>query len=307
VRVSKGVIHASRQRFALPQHERVNEITKQKTRGENMINNSFKPLHLGINADDMLGNGGVGRYVLLPGSDGRAEQIAQRLSGVTVRRHARGHHCYLGQLDDSIDVMVVSSGMGCPSMEIILHELYMLGGRRFLRVGTSGALQSFIQLGDLVNATAALRDEKTTLDYVPAEFPAVASPEMYGIISAAAKKINLAKKLHHGVVHCKSSFYAREFAAGPLAAENQKYMNLLSESGVLATEMETAALFVQSAWYNHQSRSNNIYPGVLAGAILGVVSIPPHEFLDSSQQIHVIDNLINLALQTLRELVEYNP
>ncbi|MDX1900580.1 MAG: nucleoside phosphorylase [Gammaproteobacteria bacterium] len=265
----------------------------------------FNPIHLNITADDMAGNHGRGRYVLLPGSDGRAEQIASHFQNVTVRRHARGHHCYLGQLDSSIDVMTVSSGMGCPSMEIILHELFTLGARRFLRVGTAGALQSFIQLGDLVNATASVRDEKTTYDYVPEGFPAIASPEMHAFISQAAEKINLQKKLHHGIVHCKASFYAREFGKGPYGERNEYYMALLAQSGVLATEMETSTLFVQSGLYAHQCRQVQQYlPAVMCAAILGIVAVPPHEFMRSEQQIIVVNDMIQLALETLRQLAK---
>lgn len=262
----------------------------------------FNPIHLSITADDMAGNHGRGRYVLLPGSDGRAEQIASYFQDVTVRRHARGHHCYLGKLD-GIDVMVVSSGMGCPSMEIILHELFMLGARRFLRVGTAGALQTFIQLGDLVNAIAAVRDEKTTYDYVPEGFPALASPEMHHLIVDAAEKLGLSQKCHHGIVHCKASFYAREFAEGPQSVENERYMRLLTDTGVLATEMETSTLFVQTGLYAHQCReAGQRLPAVLSGAILGIVAVPPHEFMRSEQQSTVVNDMIQLALETLRQL-----
>lgn len=265
----------------------------------------FTPLHINLSAPDLSGNGGRGRYILLPGSDGRAAQFAEHFQQVEVKRHPRGHHAYLGKLD-TLDVLAISTGMGCASAEIILHELFMLGGRRFLRVGTTGTLQpNHVKIGELINVTAAVRDESTTQDYVPAGFPALASIDMVNIIRHAAKKIQLSTPLHQGIVHCKASFYAREFGEGPLAAANQQYMDTLAQCGVLASEMETAALFVQGSVYAQRCLSEaTALPAVLTGAILGVVAcgLPPYSFADDTQQKSIITNILQLALASLREL-----
>src|SRR3990167_3178717 len=146
-----------------------------------MQQNPFTPHHINVTADDLMGNNGIGRYILLPGSDGRAKQIAQYFNHVTIKPHSRGHNLYLGTLttdSQSIDVATIASGMGCPSMEIILHELFSLGAKRFLRVGTAGSLQpNRVKMGDIIHVQASVRDEQTSSDYVPIEFPAVSSIE----------------------------------------------------------------------------------------------------------------------------------
>lgn len=264
--------------------------------------------HMNATPADLAGNNGVGRYIILPGSDGRAKEIAEQFDNVTVKQHPRGHHLYLGRLQDGdhlIDVATISSGMGCPSMEIILHELFHLGAKRFLRVGTAGSLQpKKVMLCDIVNVQATVRDESTTMDYVPHEYPAISSLEMLNSVIHAATVLHLSSRLHTGIVHCKSSLYAREFGAGPNAEMNHAYIDLLTRSGVLASEMETAALLIQSQLYNYQlSRlGNGPAHQVIAGALLGVVSVPPESFPSVSEQQTLITNLIQLALQTIKDL-----
>jgi uridine phosphorylase len=269
---------------------------------------SFVASHMQADASDLAGNNGIGRYILLPGSDGRAKDIAQHFDNLIVKSHPRGHHLYLGTLthaSDTIDVATIASGMGCPSMEIILHELFHLGGKRFLRIGTAGSLQpDLVRIGDLVNAQAAVRDEKTTADYAPVGMPAVASFEMISAIARAAKKNPSAYALHRGTVHCKSSLYAGEFGCGPNAEFNQAYLDLLTRCGVLASEMETSALFIQSQYYHHQLMQEGNGPAyrVFAGAILGVVSISDHHIASPQQEEMLKKNLIELALETVKVL-----
>jgi uridine phosphorylase len=273
-----------------------------------MFKRHFKAEHINAIEDDLIGNGDIGRYVLLPGSDGRAKNIAEHFDNLVVKQHQRAHNLYLGTLScdgKMIDVATISSGMGCPSIEIILHELFQLGAKRFLRIGTGGSLQAErIKIGDIVNAQAAVRDEDTTTHYAPLEFPAIASLEFTSSIMLAAEKIGLANKLHTGIVHCKSSLYAREFSAGPRADENNAYINLLSRTGVLATEMESSALFIQSQIYNHQllQKGNSPHHRVLAGAILAIVATPENHFDRSNKPEQAIQQGIQLALETVRTL-----
>lgn len=266
------------------------------------------PHHINAKPEDFTGNNGIGRYILLPGSEGRAKTIAEYFDDVKVNQHARGHHLYTGTLNDhgvKIDVATISSGMGCPSMEIILHELFHLGAKRFLRVGTAGSLQEkMIKIGDIVNAQASVRDESTTSDYVPLSIPAVASFEMVDAINQAAKKNSINSQVHTGIVHCKSSFYAREFYAGPMAETHQAYMQLLIDHGVLASEMETAALFIQSQLYHHQlmMKGSGADFRVLCGAILGIAALPPDTFISHEKEKVLTANIIDLALTSIKVL-----
>lgn len=270
-----------------------------------MKQDRFTPYHINATPDDLAGNNGIGRYILLPGSGGRAHQIAQHFDNQVLNAHPRGHNLYLGTIShqgQNIDVATVPSGMGCPSMEIILHELFHLGGKRFLRVGTSGSLQNNIKIGDIINVQASVRDEQTTTDYAPLAIPAIASVDMISAITLAAKQLDITNLLHTGIVHCKSSFYAREFGEGPQSESNQAYMNLLTQCGVLATEMETATLFIQSQLYNHQlhQAGNGLAFRVLCGAILAIVSEPPTRFASAPQEKDITKNLIDLSLEAIK-------
>lgn len=268
---------------------------------------TFVPHHINANADDFAGNDGIGRYLLLPGSDGRAAEIAGYFDNVEVKQHSRGHNLYKGKLTcgrKKIDVATIATGMGCPSMEIILHELFQLGAKRFLRIGTAGSIQPWVKLGDIVNAQASVRDEDTTTHYVPLEVPAVASLEYTSSILLTAEKIGLSEHLHTGIVHCKSSLYAREFGEGPRGAENKAYLDVLSKAGVLASEMETAALFIQSQIYNHQLRTEgeSTQNRVLAGAVLAIIATADLSFNHAFNSTMVINSAIKLALESVKTL-----
>ena len=272
-----------------------------------MFKTSFKPYHINATNADFAGNDGIGRYVLLPGSDGRAQEIAEHFDHVSVKHHPRNHNVYFGTLTCDgrrIDVATVSTGMGCASAEIILHELFHLGAKRFLRVGTASTLQpNFIKEGSLVNVQASVRDEGTTRHYAPLELPAIASLEFVTSILVAAEKLGMTEEVHTGIVHCKSSLYAREFAAGPRAPENQAYVNLLVQSGVLASEMETATLFIQTQLYNYQLMQQGDMPQnrVLAGAILAIIdSFDVLEEYAHNQS--AINNSTELAIECVKIL-----
>jgi uridine phosphorylase len=269
-----------------------------------MPKNSFLPNHIAVTREDMRGNGSIGRYILMPGSDGRAKEIAAYFSKTKTKTHPRGHHVYLGTLKadgQDIDVAAVSSGMGCPSAEIIVHELFNLGAKRFLRIGTAGTLQpNFVKVGDIINVQGSVRDEDTTRQYTPIEVPAVASLEYVSSCLLAAEHLKLLNSIRTGIVHCKSSLYARELAAGPRALENQAYLNLLTKSGILASEMETATLFIQSQLYNYQLMQQGEGPAfrVLAGAILAVIG----NFELSAEADIAVKHSIEIALEMVKIL-----
>ena len=273
-----------------------------------MKNSGFVPFHLNATEDDLAGNDGIGRYLLLPGSDGRAKEIAEHFENASLKPHPRGHNLYLGTLTHEgkkIDVATVATGMGCPSVEIVLHELFQLGAKRFLRIGTAGSLQpDRIDAGNLINVQASVRDEKTTTNYTPIEVPAVASLEFVSTILLTAEKLGLSDILHTGIAHCKSSLYAREFGVGPRAAENAAYLKLMTASGILASEMETAALFIQSQIYNYQLslQGHDSHHRVLAGAILAIVSTPKKSAPGTTKNNKTIENGVQLALETVKTL-----
>lgn len=162
----------------------------------------------------------------------------------------RGHTAHLGKLPiegkEPVDVLAISSGMGCASVEIILHELIVAGAKRVVRVGSCGSLVKRIKVGDVAIVTGAVRDETTTDHYAPKEVPALAHPEAVAALAEGARRAGLAGQTFRGISHSKDSLYAREFGVGPAGHRNREYMEWIARSGVMVSEMEAAALFVLS-------------------------------------------------------------
>lgn len=208
---------------------------------------NFRPSHLEVTAEDLASSQTGGRVFFLPGSPHRAERIASHFEGCRTHPSGRGHTVYTGNLSGDggvVEVGCVSTGMGCPSVGIIVTELVERGVRRLIRVGSAGGLQPEIAVGDVVIATGGVRDEGASLAFAPIEFPAVASWHTTGALGDAARELLPAGSYHFGIIHSKDSLHGREFAMGPLADENERYMRLLRALGCVGSEMESSHLFV---------------------------------------------------------------
>lgn len=263
---------------------------------------TLEPLHIEAEPDDFTGNGGKGRFLLLPGSRGRASAIADSLAERRTKTHSRGHDLHLGVLErdgQRIDVGVISTGMGCPSVDLIVTELIGLGARVLLRIGTCGSLQPQIHTGDVVVATAAVRDEGTSDAYLPKEFPALASWSMLLAVERAVERRSLRGNVHFGAVHTKDSLYAREFGFGPKAAEHAQYQRWLQQAGVCASEMECAHLFVLAQL---GARAEGREP-VRAAGLLAVIGEHDEPFQKSPRAPQAVEDMIELAYDTFVELV----
>lgn len=272
-----------------------------------MSGNGFVPHHINATADDLAGNNGIGRYVFLPGSDGRAEDISDHFDDVKVLKSKRGHNLYLGTLkteSGTIDVVSVASGMGTPSLDIIVQELFKLGARRFLRIGTAGSCQKkTIRVGDLVVAMGAVRDENTSSLYVPKEFPAIASPAFVQGAGWAAQKLGFFSRTHWGIIHCKDSLFAREFGEGPMVETNKEYMRIMEDAGVVASEMESSHLFILAALFDHEVKQLGEGPEyrVLAGTVLGIIG-DDRPFATKEEAAKTVEDAVTLGIETMKQV-----
>lgn len=272
-----------------------------------MSNEPFVPHHITATPADLAGNDGRGRIVLLPGSDGRAKEIAEHFEDVEERFSPRSHTLYTGTLqhgDCTIDVASVCSGMGTPSLDIIVQELFNLGARIFLRVGTAGSLQApRVRVGDLVIGTGAVRDEGASRNYVPLEYPSIASPELVLAGQNAARRIGFADRTSCGLVHSKDSLFAREYGVGPMAEESRRYMAILKAAGVVASEMESSHLFVLAMLFSHELAvaDGDGLQQVLAGSILGIIG-DEGPFAPAEQAKLTVADSVKLAIETVKEL-----
>ena len=157
-----------------------------------------KQMHIQIKKGD------IGRYVILPGDPGRCEKIARYFDQPRQIAHNREYTLWTGLLEGE-PVAVCSTGIGGPSAAIALEELVECGADTFIRVGTSGGIVDEVCGGDIVIATAAIRQEGTSREYLPIEFPAAADFSVVSALRDAAVQLGL---VHHiGVIQSKDSFY----------------------------------------------------------------------------------------------------
>lgn len=154
---------------------------------------------------------------------------------------SRNFLCHQGSLKQS-PVLVVSSGIGAPSTAIVVEELIDLGVTTIVRLGTCGALQPKVKVGDLVISSGCVRDEGTSRQYIESIFPAIPDYALLHelITGAAGKSI----PCHVGITHCKDAYYLERPAKQLDPARVAQRWEQWRQAGVLVTEMESSALFV---------------------------------------------------------------
>ncbi|MBR1619568.1 uridine phosphorylase [bacterium] len=193
-----------------------------------------------------LKDGEVGKYVLLPGDPKRCEKIAQFFENPVKVADSREYVTYTGYVDGE-KVSVTSTGIGGPSAAIALEELVKCGAQTFIRVGTCGGIDTNVKGGDIVIATGAIRAEGTSREYAPIEFPALANLDVVNSLVESAKKLGF--DYHTGVVQCKDSFYGQHSPQTmPVSNELLNKWEAWKRMGCLASEMESAALFIVASY-----------------------------------------------------------
>ena len=235
--------------------------------------------------------GDVGRYCILPGDPGRCEKIAAYFDDPVKVQSNREYTVYTGTLLGE-KVSVCSTGIGGPSAVIAMEELHAIGADTFIRVGTCGGIALQVQSDDVVIATGAIRHEGASREYAPIEFPAVSDYRIQEALVQAAK--NLGKSWHAGVVQCKDSFYGQHDPARmPVSYELQAKWEAWKRLGVLASEMESAALFCCAAAL-----------GVRCGSCFHVVWNQEREAAGLDQQeSHDTSAAIEVGIEALKILI----
>lgn len=199
--------------------------------------------------------GDVGRYCLLPGDPARCAMIAKYFDDAHFISQNREFTIYTGTLLGE-KISAVSTGIGGPSTAICVEELLNLGADTFIRVGTCGGININVQAGDIVIAQSAVRQDGTSLEYAPIQYPATADFAVTCALKEAAENMHAAH--HIGVVQAKDSFYGQH---DPTRMPTANYLLDLWESykklGVLASEMESSTLFIVSAL--RQARAGAVF------------------------------------------------
>ncbi|MDS0525508.1 uridine phosphorylase [Clostridium sp. SHJSY1] len=239
-----------------------------------------------------VGKGEVGKYVILPGDPKRCEKIAAHFDNPVLVADSREYVTYTGYLD-GVKVSVTSTGIGGPSAAIALEELVKCGADTFVRVGTCGGMDIDVKGGEVVVATGAIRAEGTSKEYAPIEFPAVANFEIVNALADASKELK--KSYHVGVVQCKDSFYGQHSPeTKPVSYDLMNKWDAWLRCGCLASEMESAALFVVGS-----------YLKVKVGSVFLVVANQEREKAGlENTQVHDTEAAIEVAVQAIRNLIK---
>ena len=247
---------------------------------------SGKEYHIGV------GSGDVGEYVILPGDPKRCEKIAKYFDDAKLVGDNREYVTYTGYLNGK-KVSVTSTGIGGPSASIALEELVKCGAKTFIRVGTCGGMQLDIKGGDVVIATGAIRQEGTTKEYAPIEYPAVADLDITNALIQASKNLNA--RYHSGVVHCKDAFYGQHRPQTlPNGQELLRKWDAWLHLGAVASEMESAALFIVAS-----------YLKVKIGSCFLVVANQERAKANLENiQHHDTDLAIRVAIEAIKLLIE---
>lgn len=170
------------------------------------------------------------KYALLPGDPARLDHIKQFLDNPVELAFNREYRSISGSYH-GINILAMSTGMGGASVAIAIEELKNIGLEVLIRIGSCGALQSNIKIGDLVIAEGAIRDEGASKAYVNEIYPAAPDYELLKCIIDSANELEF--KYHTGIVHSHESFYIDD---------NAQIEATWSKLGVLGADLETAAL-----------------------------------------------------------------
>lgn len=246
---------------------------------------SGKQYHIGV------GEGDVGRYVLLPGDPKRCAKIAAYFDDPQLVGDSREFVTYTGYLD-GVKVSVTSTGIGGPSASIAMEELTAIGADTFIRVGTCGGVDLNVKSGDIVIATGAIRMEGTTREYAPIEYPAVADLDITNALVEACR--NLGYPYHTGVVQCKDAFYGQHRPETlPNGQELIRKWDAWVRLGCKASEMESAALFIVASYLRVRCGT----------ALLTVANQERAKEGLPNPQVHDTDHAIRAAIEALRILI----
>ena len=188
-----------------------------------------------------LGPGQLAEYLLLPGDPDRTARIATRLDSIELEHRHREFATVTGTFR-GLRISIVSTGIGTDNVEIVLSEVLAITERpTLIRVGSSGALQPEIALGDLIISTGAVRLETTTSWFVREGYPAIAHHEAILALIEAAER--LGHRAHVGITATAPGFFAAQ--GRPVDRLPIRFPDLAAEMArqrVLNFEMEASSL-----------------------------------------------------------------
>jgi uridine phosphorylase len=238
-----------------------------------------------------LAPGEVAPYILLCGDPARAGKVAQHFDKIRCERANREYVTYTGTYR-GLEMSVMGTGIGPDNMEIAIVELsQIVQNPAFIRIGSCGALQPEIKLGELVVSTGSVRLENTSTYFVPEGYPAVAHHEIVLALISACEQSGV--KSHVGLTATAPGFYGAQ--ARKIPGFPPRFPDLpdhLREIGVKNLEMESSTLFTLAQ-----------VSGARAGMVCAVYANRPHNrFADSSKKDRGEKMAIQAGLAAFQQL-----
>jgi uridine phosphorylase len=235
------------------------------------------------------------RVALLSGDPQRTDMIAHtHLRDVRTLSEHRGLNSYVGLLPNGQPLLCATSGMGAPSLSIVVNELVQVGMRTIIRVGTTGSIQPHIEAGSVVITHAALCRQGAAHDIAPLEYPAAADPFVTVALVHAARELQV--PYHVGITASVDTFYEgqerSQSSANPhllrqVSGMTEEYRRL----NILNFEMECGTLFKMGLVY-----------GFAAGCVCGVIAQRTvAETVITAQKDDAVTNAIRVAVRTAEQ------
>ena len=212
--------------------------------GDSEDPNADRQYHLEVTGDD------VADSILLPGNPERIGTITELWDDATAVASHREYRTSTGHYDGT-PISATSTGIGGPSAAIALEELARVGCETFIRVGSCGAIQPEVDVGDLVITSGAVRQEGTSKEYIGSDYPAVADHEVVSALIAAAERLGY--DYHVGLSMSADSFYAgqgRPGFDGYEAPGSDELVETLRNANVTNIEMEAATILTLASIYD---------------------------------------------------------
>ncbi len=251
------------------------------------MSTSDRLYHLGFGPSDLPAGTDL---VLLSGDPGRSELIArERLTGATDLSRHRGLDAFLAHLPGGRPVICATSGMGAPSLSIVVNELVQVGARTIIRIGTSGSIQDHVRVGSVVVGSGALTNQGAADDIAPRQYPATADPFLTVALSHAADALGIDH--HVGTMASTDTFFEGQERSASSANPHllRRVRGMIDEYaglGILNFEMEAGTLFKMGGVY-----------GFAAGCVVGIIAQRTEdERVDLAEKDAAIDRAIQVAI-----------
>jgi uridine phosphorylase len=251
-----------------------------------------------VTSDDRQYHVGFGRsdlpegttIALLSGDPDRSELIAiDRLAGGRALARNRGLDAFVAELPGGRPVVCATSGMGAPSMSIVVNELVQTGIGTIIRIGTSGSIQDHVRVGSVVIGSGALTNQGAADDIAPPQYPAAADPFLTVALADAAQRLGVDH--HVGTMASADTFFEGQERSASSANPHllRRLRGMVDEYAalrILNFEMEAGTLFKMGGVY-----------GFAAGCVCGIIAQRTEdERPDLAQKDAAVDRAIEVAI-----------